>query len=134
MTTELTMLAWTLVLAFVQILLFDVARTRQYGLNWNTGPRDEAMPPLSALAERLRRAQDNLYETLPLFIAAVLIAQVANRDNEWTAIGCQIYFWGRVAYVPLYAFGVRQLRSLVWLVSVAGLAVIAIRILTPALG
>ena len=133
MTTELTILAWTLVLAFVQILLFDVARTRQYGLNWNTGPRDETMPPLTPLAERLRRAQDNLYETLPLFIAAVLIAHVAGRDGRWTAIGAQIYFWGRVAYVPLYAFGVRQIRSLVWLVSTAGLVIIAIRILTPAL-
>jgi uncharacterized MAPEG superfamily protein len=134
MTTELTVLAWTLVLAFVQILLFDVARTRQYGLNWNTGPRDEAMPPLSAVAERLRRAQDNLYETLPLFIAAVLISHVAGRDSRWTAIGAEIYFWGRVAYVPLYAFGVKQIRSLVWLVSTAGLVIIAVRILTPALG
>jgi uncharacterized MAPEG superfamily protein len=134
MTTELTLLAWTLVLAFAQILLFDVARTRQYGLDWNTGPRDDAMPPLSPIAERLRRAQDNLYETLPLFIAAVLIAHVAGRDSRWTAIGAHIYFWGRLAYVPLYAFGVRQIRSLVWIVSVAGLALIVIRILTPALG
>jgi uncharacterized MAPEG superfamily protein len=134
MTTELTLLGWTLVLAFFQILLFDVARTRQYGLDWNTGPRDGAMPPLSPVAERLRRAQDNLYETLPLFIAAVLIAHVAGRDSRWTAIGAHIYFWGRLAYVPLYAFGVRQIRSLVWLVSVAGLALIVIRILTPALG
>lgn len=38
------------------------------------GARDVAMPPLSAVAERLKRAQDNLFETLPLFIAAVLIA------------------------------------------------------------
>jgi len=133
MTTELTILAWTLVLAFVQILLFDVARTSQYGLSWNTGPRDETMPPLTPMAERLRRAQDNLYETLPLFIAAVLIAHVGGRDSRWTAIGAQIYFWARVAYVPLYAFGVRQIRSLVWLVSIAGLVIIAIRILTPAL-
>jgi uncharacterized MAPEG superfamily protein len=134
MTTELTILAWTLVLAFVQILLFDVARTNQYGLNWNTGPRDEAMPPLSPMAERLRRAQDNLYETLPLFIAAILIAHVAGRDSRWTVIGAHIYFWGRVAYVPLYAFGVRQIRSVVWLISTAGLVIIAIRILTPLLG
>lgn len=134
MTTELTLLAWTLVLAFVQILLFDVARTRQYGLSWNTGPRDEAMPPLSPTAERLRRAQDNLFETLPLFIGAVLISHFAGRDSRWTAIGAQIYFWGRVAYVPLYAFGVRQVRSLVWLISTAGLAIILIRVLTPALG
>jgi uncharacterized MAPEG superfamily protein len=129
MTIELKMLAWTLVLAFVQILLFDVARTGQYGLKWNTGPRDEAMPPLNPRAERLRRAQDNLYETLPLFIAAVLIAHVANRENATTALGAQIYFWGRVVYVPLYAFGVRQVRSLVWLVATAGLIMVASRIL-----
>jgi uncharacterized MAPEG superfamily protein len=129
MTIELKILAWTLVLAFVQILLFDFARTGQYGLKWNTGPRDEAMPPLSARAERLQRAQNNLFETLPLFIAAVLIAHLANRDNEWTAIGAQIYFWGRVIYVPLYAFGVRQIRSLVWLISLVGLIMVAVQIL-----
>ena len=129
MTIELKMAAWTLVLAFVQILLFDFARTGQYGLKWNTGPRDEAMPPLSAQAERLNRAQANLYETLPLFLGAVLIAHIAGRENATTALGAQIYFWGRVIYVPLYAFGVRQVRSLVWLVSLAGLIMVATRIL-----
>jgi uncharacterized MAPEG superfamily protein len=130
MSLELKMLAWTMVLAFVQILLFDVARTRQYGLTWNTGPRDDAMPPLTAHAERLRRAQNNLFETLPLFAAVVLIAHVAGRENALTALGAQIYFWGRVAYVPLYAFGVKQIRSLVWLVSTAGLIMAAIPILS----
>jgi len=129
MILELKILAWTLVLAFVQILLFDFARTGQYGLKWNTGPRDEDMPPLSAFAQRLQRAQHNLYETLPLFIAAVLIANAANIHNEWTVIGCQVYFWGRVVYVPLYAFGVRQIRSLVWLISLAGLITVAVQIL-----
>ena len=129
MTIELKMLAWTLVLAFAQILLFDFARTGQYGLKWNTGPRDETMPPLDPRAERLRRAQDNLFETLPLFIGAVLVAHVAGRENATTALGAQIYFWGRVAYVPLYAFGVRQVRSLVWPVSTAGLIMVAVRIL-----
>jgi uncharacterized MAPEG superfamily protein len=129
MTLELKILAWTLVLAFVQILLFDFARTAQYGLKWNTGPRDEQMPPLSARAERLQRAQNNLFETLPLFIAAVLIANAANIHNEWTVLGAQIYFWGRVVYVPLYAFGVRQIRSLVWLISLAGLIMLAAQIL-----
>jgi uncharacterized MAPEG superfamily protein len=124
MTPLLTLLAWTLVLAFAQILSFDFARTGQYGLKWNTGPRDETMPPLSAFAERLRRAQDNLYETLPLFIAAVLIAHAAGKENAQTVMGAQIYLAGRVVYVPLYAFGVRQVRSLVWLASTAGLLLI----------
>ena len=124
MTPILTILAWTLVLAFAQILAFDFARTGQYGIKWNTGPRDEAMPPLSAVAERLRRAQDNLYETLPLFIAAVLIAHAAGKENAQTLLGAQIYLVGRAVYVPLYAFGVRQVRSLVWIASTAGLIMI----------
>jgi len=130
MTMELKMLAWTLVLAFVQILLFDVARTGQYGLKWNTSARDEAMPPLSARAERLSRAQANLFETLPLFMGAVLIAHVVGIHTAMTALGAQIYFWGRVAYVPLYAFGVPTVRSLVWVVSLAGLIMVAIPVLT----
>jgi uncharacterized MAPEG superfamily protein len=131
MTIELTMLVWSLVLAFVQILLFDFARTGQYGLKWNTGPRDENMPALNPVAGRLQRAQYNLYETLPLFIGGVLVAHIAGRENELTAIGSQVYFWGRVVYVPLYAFGIRQIRSLVWLVSTAGLVALFIPILMP---
>ena len=129
MTFELTMLAWTLVLAFVQILLFDFARTSQYGLKWNTGPRDEDMPPLSATANRLKRAQDNLFETLPLFIGAVLIAHVAGRNGDLTHWGTAIYLVGRVVYVPLYAYGVRNVRSLVWMVSLVGLGMVAAAIL-----
>lgn len=129
MTFELTMLAWTLVLAFVQILLFDIARTRQYGLKWNTGPRDEDMPPLSPMASRLKRAQDNLFETLPLFIGAVLIAHVAGRNGDLTHWGTLIYLVGRVIYIPLYAYGVRNLRSLVWTVALVGLGMVVAAIL-----
>jgi len=131
MTIELTMLVWTLLLAFVQILLFDMARTRQYGLAWNTGARDGAMPPLGTLAARLKRAQDNLFETLPLFIGAVLVAHLAGRESGTTAIGAQVYFWGRVLYLPLYAFGVKTVRSLVWVVSTAGMIAIFWALLAP---
>jgi uncharacterized MAPEG superfamily protein len=130
MTWELKILAWTLVLAFVQIILFDMVRTGQYGLKWNTGARDETdLPPLSALGGRLNRAQANLFETLPLFIAAVLIAHVADRNGVLTHWGTLIYLVGRIVYVPLYAFGVKQLRSLVWLVSIVGLGMVAAAIL-----
>jgi uncharacterized MAPEG superfamily protein len=129
MTTELTILAWTIILALVHIIAFDVVRTRQYGLEWNTGARDETMPKLSPVAERLGRAQANLFETLPLFIAAVLIAHVAGVHSWLTVVGAQVYFWGRVVYLPLYAFGVRNIRSLVWIVSLLGLLMIVAAIL-----
>jgi uncharacterized MAPEG superfamily protein len=124
MTIEMKLMAWSLALAVVQILAFDVARTGQYGFKWNTGPRDEVMPPLTAVAERLNRAQANLYETLPLFIAAVLGLNALEISTPATVLGAQLWFWGRVAYVPLYAFGVRMVRSLVWIVSFFGLVML----------
>ncbi len=129
MTPELTLLAWTIVLALVYIFAFDIVRTGQYGLKWNTSARDGAMPPLSPIADRLGRAQANLFETLPLFAAAVLIAHVAGVHSAKTVLGAQLYFWARVVYLPLYAFGVPQVRSLVWLVSLAGLLLIVFAIL-----
>ncbi len=129
MTIELTLLAWTIVLALIYIFSFDVARTGQYGLKWNTGARDADMPPLSPMAQRLGRAQANLFETLPLFAAAVLVAHVAGIHSGRTVLGAQLYFWARVIYLPLYAFGVPQVRSLVWLVSLAGLLLIVIALL-----
>ena len=129
MTAELTLLAWTLVLAVVQIFAFDMARTGQYGIKWNTGARDAEMPPLSPVAERLRRAQLNLFETLPLFIGAVLILHAAGIQTSNTVLGCQLYFWGRVVYVPLYALGVPWARSLVWVGSLVGLVMLLFAIL-----
>ena len=124
MTPELTYLALTLILAIVQIFLPAVGRTVQYGAKWNAGPRDAVMPPVKPITGRLERAQANLYETLPLFIGAVLIAHVSGEDGFLTYWGATLYFWARVVFVPLYAFGVPALRSVAFLTSLAGLVMI----------
>jgi len=131
-TTELTYLAWLLVLALGQILLTAMVRTRQYGLKWNAGPRDSEVAPPSPLAGRLLRAQHNLFETLPLFAAAVLTAVVAQKDGSaLTLWGCRLYVWGRVVYVPLYGLGVPFVRSLVWIVSLVGLLMVFAALFVP---
>ena len=124
MTLELQLLAALLLLAIVQVLLAAGARTAELGLKWNAGPRDAPVPPPGPLAGRLMRAQANLFETLPLFIGAVLLTHFAGMAGPLTLWGTALYFWARVAYVPLYALGVPYIRSLVWLVSLAGLAMI----------
>lgn len=130
MTTELTLLGWTLVLALVQILLAAQMRTGETGLQYNMSARDEPAPPMRRITARLQRAQANLFETLPLFAAAVLIAHVAGREGELTLWGCAIYLGARVLYLPLYAAGVPVVRSLVWAVSLAGLGMVLAAILT----
>lgn len=132
MTTELTLLAWTLVLAVVQVMLPAMWRNRETGLDYNASPRDEPGPPVGIVTGRLRRAQANLYETLPLFAAALLIAHVAGREGALTLSGAWLYLGTRIVYVPLYAMGVPYLRSLVWLLSLLGLGLILIAVLMPA--
>jgi uncharacterized MAPEG superfamily protein len=124
MRIELTLLGATLLLALAQILLAARFRTRQYGTKWNIGARDETMPPLDPLPRRLLRAQANLFETLPLFIGAVLAAAAAGRLGIKTEIGAHLYFWGRLLYVPLYAVGVPVVRTIVWGVATGGLVLV----------
>ena len=124
MTPEFIMLAFTLILALVQIGAAGVARTAELGGKWNAGPRDEAVAPPGKLAGRLIRAQANLFETLPIFAAAVIMAHIAGKDGLLTMVGTHLYFFGRLIYLPLYAFGVPYIRSLVWLIAAAGLVMV----------
>ncbi len=130
MSTELTLLGWTLVLAIVQILLHSSLRTRETGIAYNASARDEAAPPPGKVTARLERAKQNLFETLPLFAAAVLAAHVGGAEGNLTLWGCWMYLAARVAYVPLYALGIPMVRSLVWLVSLAGLLMVVYAVLS----
>ena len=122
MKLEFIMLGATIALALVNILWAGNARTKQYGTDWNMGARDEKMPPLNPLAGRLLRAQANLYETLPLFIAALLGAAILGRLGWKTEVGASLYFVGRLIYLPLYAAGIPKIRTLIWGVALIGLA------------
>ncbi len=125
MTPEFIMLAFTLILALVQIAAAATARTAELGLKWNAGPRDADSPPPGVMAGRLMRAQANLFETLPIFAAAVIMAHIAGKDGQTlTFVGTHLYFFGRLIYLPLYAFGVPYIRSLVWLIAAAGLVMV----------
>ena len=126
MTTELMVLAWGCVLGLVHIFAAAHVRTRQYGVQWNMGPRDEEMPPPNPLVGRLERAQANFFETFPIFVAAVLIVQVAGLNNRWTALGAILWLAARIVYLPLYAFGVPVARSLVFTIGFAGMVVLLV--------
>ncbi len=84
------------------------------------------MPPLRGVAGRLDRALGNFVETFPLFAAVVLAAHVSDTHNALTEWGARLYFWARLAYVPLYVAGVPLLRSLVWNVATIGIVLIIV--------
>jgi uncharacterized MAPEG superfamily protein len=124
MTIELKMLALSVVLGVVQIAMASHAASVQRGYRWAASPRDEVPLPLTGVAGRLDRALRNFLETFALFAAAVLLAHSANRHDWMTEWGVQLYFWARVAYLALYAFGVPLIRSLVWNTATIGIIMI----------
>ena len=121
---EIVLLAATLILAIVNLFWAANARTKQYGTKWNVGARDEALPPIEPLPGRLLRAQANLMETLPLFGAAVLPATAVGRVGQLTGWGAHLYFFGRLVYLPLYAMGTPVIRTIVWMIAMAGLLMV----------
>ena len=124
MTIEIRMLAWAIVLGLLHVVLAVVLATRDKGLKWNMSPRDAEGAPVGAVTARVDRALRNFLETFPFFVAAVLAAALTGRVDATTALGAQLYFWARVAYVPLYAAGVPAVRTLVWGVSIVGLLMV----------
>jgi uncharacterized MAPEG superfamily protein len=129
MTTELMILGWMLVFALAHLSLVNALRTPETGMAYNVGARDAPAPPMRPLTARVQRAQANLFETLPLFAAAVLVAHVAGRNGDLTLWGSYAFLGARLLYLPLYAFGVPVVRSLVWGVAMAGIVMLLVAIL-----
>ena len=123
MTTELTLLAWSVVLGLVHAVATGQLGVAQFGLIYGMGPRDEKKP-LTGVPARVERAFANYMQTFPFFAAAVLVAHVAGRHSGMTVSGAHLYFWGRLAYVPLYAAGIPAIRTVAFLIATLGIVLI----------
>jgi uncharacterized MAPEG superfamily protein len=123
MTTELTMLCWSVVLGLAQIMIAALASLMQKGVPWAAGPRDNAAP-LTGVTARLDRAASNFVTMFPFFIAVVLVGHLLDRHSHMTVLGAQLYFWARLVYVPVYAVGIPYLRTLIWAASIVGIVML----------
>ena len=124
MAVELKIAALGALLLFIYVFVAVRYKTAQYGRAWNVGARDEALPPPNPVTGRLIRAQANFLETFPIAIVALLGVVIAGRTSQWTALGGWIWLGARVVYLPLYWAGIKVVRTLVWTISMIGLAMV----------
>ena len=127
MKPELSLLVWSVLLAFVQLLVAVQGAMSQVGLMPLFGNR-EAMPEIAGWGGRAVRAHRNMLESLVLFAALVLTAALAGKTNDLTLAGAQLFFWARVAYAAIYVAGIPYLRTAAWAVSIVGLALIFLQL------
>lgn len=127
MSVDLAILAATAVFAVLSVVPYTGARFFGWSPRWVAGNR--ATPPEDApWVGRAERAHRNLLESLPAFAVLVLVAHVAGKANEMTALGSLLFLGGRIAYAPVYVLGIVWVRTFFWLVSIAGLGLIAVQL------
>jgi uncharacterized MAPEG superfamily protein len=124
MPIELIGLVASVALGITHIVLASHCASVQCGYRWTASARDAEMPPLHGVAGRLSRASANYLETFPYFGLLALAVYVAGASGSTAAWGVGLYIFGRVLYLPLYAFGVFLVRSLAWNVATLGIALL----------
>ena len=120
MTLELRLLVWSTTLFGLYIGVQSVLYRMQHGVVFAATGRDNEAQPNAGNA-RAQKALRNLIETYPVFVALAVATVLADRSDVLTQWGAVLYFVARIAYLPLYVFGVKYVRSLVWCVAATGL-------------
>jgi uncharacterized MAPEG superfamily protein len=126
---ELRMLGFSIVLGLVHIVAASHSASLQRGYRWTMSARDQPITPLLGIAGRLERALDNFSETFPFFAALVLAVVLTGKSSQLSEWGAGLYFAARAFYLPLYAFGVPLIRSLVWNVAAFGIVLLFVALL-----
>jgi uncharacterized MAPEG superfamily protein len=128
MTTELWLLFLSLPLYGLYLGAQSLIFRWQHGLVYAASGRDEDKPP-GELLGRSDRALKNFQETWLVFVILVLIGHLAMPGDPLIWWGALIWFAARIVYLPLYLAGTFLIRSLVWNVSLIGLAVMVCGVL-----
>lgn len=132
MTVELSMSVALILLGLFQLALTAIEYRRVHGVKYANTARDVPSEKQdSKLLGRLSRAQSNLMETAPYFIALSLIIAVTGQSTQVTQLAAIAFVTLRVIYLPLYALGVPDIRGLVWTLSFVALGMMAYAVAAP---
>lgn len=131
MSASLQYVVYSALMTWLMLYAAAIIRTRAWtpqGLKIAFGNRQDNFPS-RPLAFRADQTAQNTLEGFILFAALVSTAHLAGVNNAQTEFGAGLFFWARVAYIPIYLIGIPYLRTAIWLVGVAGLGIIAVPML-----
>lgn len=119
------MLTASIALGMAHLIASSHLISWQRGYRWTASSREQPVPPLHGLANRVDQAMTNFLETFPFFAALVLIAHVINHHSALSIWGVHLHFWARVGYLIAAATSFGLVRSLVcWNAAFVGMALL----------
>jgi len=113
-------------LGLLNLIAASHAISSQHGYRWTASTREQPMPPLKGVANRVDQACTNSLETFPIFAALVFAAHLGGRNGQLTFWGARLYFWGRVAHEVASIAGYSLLRSSIWNAAFAGIGLVIV--------
>jgi len=111
--------ACLLPIATIGIAKAASARADQRELRYNNRHPRAWTERLQGWQHRANAAQQNGWEALPLFIAAVVLAQQAHADQAQIDMLAGGFIFCRILYIAAYLANQATLRSLIWFAASA---------------
>lgn len=111
---------WSMMIASVLPLLFAILAKvlGGFGVADNSHPRD-VVAKYTGRAARANAAQQNSYESLPIFLASVIVAMLFFVPQVVINYLAVVYVMLRVIYGITYIVNLPTLRSIIWTLSMA---------------
>lgn len=111
---------WSMMIASVLPLLFAILAKvlGGFGVADNSHPRD-VVAKYTGRAARANAAQQNSYESLPIFLASVIVAMLFFVPQVVINYLVVMYVMLRVIYGIAYIINLPTLRSIIWTLSMA---------------
>lgn len=131
-STEIWVLGWStaLLIAHIVVQALSLDLSGDLSIKYLLSSRDEGQVSKGVVAGRLIRSLNNMLETYPAFIGLALALAATGKTGDLGAVGAVMWIVARIAYTILYVAGVPVLRSIVWFVSIAGLVLMIVRLMT----
>ena len=109
---------WAMVAASILPFLFAfIAKgLGGFGLKDNANPR-ESIAKFTGRAARANAAQQNSFETLPIFLASVIVAMLFFVPQPVVNYLAVLYVMLRVVYGIAYIINLPTFRSIIWMLS-----------------
>ena len=126
MTKTLMILAELAVVNWALIVVASMIKAKGWtptGLLAAMGNRDK-VEDCSGFPARTDRAAKNMLENMVLFTALALVASVGGVTDPHVELGARIFYWARLAYIPIYMVGIPVARTGIWAISVIGMGMI----------
>jgi len=115
--TTIYALASMALLMFVQVMVADVVGIRSKHTPGTSVPSDH-----DDLLFRVTRTVANTNETIAIFILAIVVCIFSGASPIYTAYAAWIFVLSRAVYTVFYYSNLKVMRSVVFAVSILGLA------------